>query len=548
MNANNNNFNRGGRQANIQVQQRPVPLRTPSLRVCGTSPSAYFSKYHFQEEGSRIIKNYFENLIKSEEKPGQRFATGFQEHPHPVGATFRAYYHDLILYGYGKDSEMLDIGSSVVRMASRFDEPTAGVERPVVDRVRMTAPILSTRDVFRRQANLTSITGVPHVCSCEGGISKPGCANCDHPTPITTAIDSIYYDGVVEEIVKRSWLANFDHVSYVTFNDYHHAHIDNPKMKGRCADGESTYELVNKSAGLGHKAYAGVRVDVRGNIEPYIHKVIQTKGLSSWKVPMILDVSETIKNYPMAPRAFVDNNKLAVYVHFEVLDQVWNGDVPYKLCRVHVIPTLTYALLGGNQVPELDGLYLTDFNELSKNSDSVIDRLLITAPPTLSVHDIRIDTGYRNTPEYRQVMLDFQRMDETNKSYLRMWDTICFEASQLWSLHQSNERLYTTLGKDGKMYVTVEVYRRKFGVHWRNADLKARAPLNLVMKAYIALGNKKSVDAMNNACANFQKDVAETLGDGVLYATEAFLIARIIRGQQQARANVFYTHANSLSH
>jgi len=127
---------------------------------------------------------------------------------------------------------------------------------------------------------------------------------------------------------------------------------------------------------------------------------------------------------------------------------------------------------------------------------------------------------------------------------LRGWDAIVHQAKNWWSDMKTNHRIYTSLHNDGEIYVTAELYKECFGVQYRKAENILHAKLDHVMKAYVLLGSKQSIQALTNACSNYQKEFSADLSyDELINMNDAFLIARVIRAEQMQRT----THICALS-
>jgi hypothetical protein len=556
-NPNNNNNNGNGRRRNQNnnqggniVQQVPPRdnLRKPHLNFGNGVLSAFHAKYSFGKEGTEIMQTYFKNLYKAppqKNKEGAetlRFTTGLGNHPHPVGATFRAHFHDLILHQFAPQAKMLDIGSSIQRMVSRFDPPVNGVEQPVTNRVHMTAPYLSLRDCTRRVEKLSvpEVMNCPHVCHCVGGTqSCPNCAVAQN-FHITTAIDSIYYPGVLEEMAKHTHVigsgTNYKSVAhgYVAFNDYHAAFSQNRVLRGECADGESEWEIRTVMKADGMPPTVQVASTVRGNIAPYTHRVINSRGLHSWANRFEVDAHPNLPNMKL--------QKIAV---FEVIDEVWNKSVPYRLCKVFIFdyadwekePMYGVRVLGR----WMSYSEIEDFSEITAKIPGEDDPYANIKTDFIMNNNMRD----RREADINTIISNFSRNTVKEGESLKIWDSLCYEMANVWSDYRTNERIFTSVENDA-LWITAEVYKTYLGISFRKYEHTMKAPLKLVIEAYVALGNKKTIDSLQNACANTQKDSAAIFGDGVIHAHEAFLIARIIRGQQAKRTEKIFSMATSL--
>jgi len=542
----NNNAQGHGRVQNGLGNVQPVVnerLRKPNLSFHKGSLANFFPKYNFGPEGTKYLESYFQHLIKNEEKKGERFKIGLAKHHHPFGALTRSVMDGYVSGLYEPTAKMLCVGSSTTRTLSSFDPPVANQEVPLSRRVHMTCPILSNRDVIRKQDTETKLIGVNpvdlHRCECIGG-SGIHCANCLPATnlfPVVKSIDSIYYDGVLEEMAIQAKGTGYKTVGYAAFNDYHAAMVKNSSRKGRCWDDESHYEVYEQAVtdnffGPGlprERMIPMVKSTVKGNITPYRHRIIATQGESNFVVKVSIVSAEW--QFPQVCPPLED-----VYCVFNELECFWNGDVPYKLFHINFIPSNVYLMYPGMECPHLhrylETTPITHVEEVLPVSE-VLERIL-DKPRKNEEDAFLMDDHRKATIKSLTSTYDFSRMDIDFVRSVRAWDAIVYEFKNWWSEYKTNERI-VTFQKSGTLYVRAEFYKEICGTHYKKAEHNVEAPLALVVESYNAIGNKKSIDAILNATANLQKDKAEELGVGVVHVNEAMIIAKLIRAQQFRR-------------
>jgi len=505
----------------------------------------------------------------------------------------------------------LDIGTSAVRLSNMWDEPVlengAYTYSRVCERTYSTAPKLTVRDVMRQNIyqNNRGIGGylydnMPLHCGCTGGSHTNDCFNCNDPERFfdyLTSIDSGYFADVHKEMAKQAVKFNCKSVGYMAFNNYCDS-IMKGVYTGETTDNESRWKVTNRLiktkrdmslAALGQEAYdiymaepnqdLEVRSEVNGNPEDYIHGIVNTGGKQCWvvehTVPPQYAPTPALTYNPytgrpnttfraMAPVVITPETKVACI--YEIVDRWENKTVYYDTVRVTYVPWAEYVTLGKldvyhtkdflmkrSQIPrkevvEIDPVILKDNLAYIREINAVIDSALIREP-----------TSVHHSATAKSLIVNLSRQSEKFGENLAAWDSLCYTAANLFSEFKTNERLFTSIGKDkdGKdnLFITAELYKSFAGIHYRKAELTFKAPLMMVMKAYDALGSKQTLGALNNSIANYQKKIlekdsslfaTEVFGGNVLHCHEAFLIARIMKGQQEVRANKVFSLASSL--
>lgn len=507
---------------------------------------SFYTPYYLEGPALILFQEYFKYLGKvgEEDSHGKtKLKHGNVQHGHPSGAWIRNYFSMLILHKYtAQNRKILDVGSSVVRYANLHDEPvvTAGRKcpNPISNRVYCTAPIIDERDVARfidHQFNEAAVN-YPHRCACVGGAihaTNPTCANCSTPNfDYVSSIDSMYYKGVIEEFVrvaKRNWDANLKcskTVGYFAFNDYHAALLGVGR-KGFACNRESSYQIDDKGQ---------VNVLIHGNPAPYTHGILCTNGLDSWSWA-------------------VDG----IRVVCTVVEQIWNGDVPYRLAKCYFFEDRKDGDENATERPRLDVLQLPVMFEPPKDAPLKEEQIYAIAE-RLAKYDPMWDGTMSQSSKKKahKVAVNFARNQPDGVASLAMWDSICYEFKNWASDFKTNERIFTYIEQvidpktkqwngEQQYMVEMQLYKKFFGFNFKWSETVYTAPLDMVMKAYVRLGAKKTQDSFNFAMTSFQKEVEDTLGVMNVFATDAFYIARVIRAQQQMRTSHLFKQSVSIS-
>jgi hypothetical protein len=518
------------------ANNRPRTETNSTVQVHRQTITSLSSSYCFGEEGKKALETQFAYLAKQEGK--LRFQD-WQPHPHPVGATMRAAFDDLVKFGYLAGQKIHDIGGSKTRVMSRFDPEGT----KMTDRVHTTTPVLSVRDIHRERTNPEE---VPNNCQCIGGQWANRCAECCALAPYwksAMSVDSIYYPGVMEELMGVLRVSK--RAGYVVFNDYHHAYLKNGKS-GRACDAESTYTISGST----------VTSTVKGNVSPYKHGVLKTGGGYSWQY-LIKHPSPSMQG-------------AEYWMIFETLHEFWNHDIPYKLCRVVCIAEnelvnrgfaprtgmpdcQTYGLndsiwfdVDEDKARDTEERYRKEMAlYLSKYEDPKPDT---KSPPEISTWQMRIEEcKHKNTPEAAQMVIDLNRRIETYRSMYATWDAVVRE----WNsrVHKTNERFYTTHEAD-ETWATCEIstsawYTLGFSL---NRTLY-KAPLQMVYDAFVRIGQKETIQAIDQAATTALRDYIKErdLGHWSNQVQEAFIIARVMRAQQIRRLQTAMMTSSSVS-
>lgn len=465
--------------------------------------------YTLGPEANKSLRKYFSYLIDNETPDRPRFVNqSRQVHPHPVGGFIRAYMGDLIPLKYAPDGLILDIGTSQVRLASRYD--TDG--QPLCHRVHSMAPVLSGRDILREMANKPRVYGSSlkpktdfiNGCRCEGGQWKSRCHVCTSDMFDTTmSVDSVYYPGVLEEILSHG---THGALGYVVFNDYDKARIMNGNQ-GVALDRESHYVIEGDQ----------VSSYVNGNPAPYQHGFLRTGGHDTWQY------------------RFFFRGKI-YYMVFETVEEFQNGDIPYKMCRVYVVDHL--RIIAANPLESMGVKGIPLFTSHFFSSEERLEPKQVTKVVEVSKDTIGLRLSERPGCRRSQggdVLIDLTARDERTKSDLAIWEA--FVDQYEFYVHSRSERFFTTLEEvDGSkvQMINMEMLSTKwYTLGLATASTSVRARLEHVVEAYLAIGNKKLNSSVKQACIQVQRNLG--LGAKSLDLTEAFLIARVMRAQEEVR-------------
>jgi len=541
------------------ISDRTKNARGPKLEVSGNSISKFYSKKHFGPEAREVLLKKFERFGRKETGELKNFGLGTEDHPHPLGATKRAMHSDLIWCAYHKTGLGMDLGTSMIRASGMYDEPRKvevrrgadwilydQIEVPTLDRMICVTPKLGFKDHVRVVNNIPR--GVEHIqpytnrnrCDCVTGLSA-GCVNCNQIPDFTVATDSAYYPGVINKIVENIVKADYLGKGYVILNDFHKAYTKTGQLKGETCDKESKYEIYK-----GKQGETRVRMWVRGNDSPYDHQILNTGGHDSWNTIMTIKIAGVEQN---------------VIVTFHRIDETMDKDLPYATFTLYVrpIPKNENGVdmaeeIEDIHIPHMSGLWATvpfekdvpaysyEDNKYKKILDGIIDKNPIEK-------QLRISESHNLSIQSKQLVIDYCKQSEEFVSSLRLWDSIMFEWNNFVSAYETNERIATVVREDGKLDIICEIYSTKvLGLTTKFKSHKLVASLDSVLKAYIHLGNKKTLDSLTNACSLYQKEIGEIFGmEGVTGAHDAYLIARVIRAQQERRGQAVFEASSSIA-
>jgi hypothetical protein len=338
---------------NVAEPREPVGQeRRPKLDIRNGTLNRYQPEYLFGEEAEEIMHRYFRETFgrDADRAVNPKYAkySGYKYHRHPLGATLRAFFYDLVTLKYTNTGTVIDIGGSRKRLAGRFNTNGA----PLHESHHTTNPILDCKDL-EREKGLTKADKLVSFCRCLGREASDRCKQCNYQFNHAITIDSNYYPGVLEEFSQRVYESKG--FGYMVFNDYHMAMLKNGLL-GRCADGESIYEIKQDK----------VTVTVEGNLAPYKHGFIKTNGLRNWQyrvrvcrslgqqtIDPEMEIIDTFYDKVVHP---VDKTPILGYLVCEEHETIWNKDVPYRLVKCHFVSDEELVAIGGDISCGYDGV------------------------------------------------------------------------------------------------------------------------------------------------------------------------------------------------
>jgi hypothetical protein len=489
--------------------------KRPTLTLYKGSLSAIHIPYVLGPEADKALRKHFNTLLLNEDTTRPRFVVQSRhQHPHPVGAFMRAYFGDLVHYKYAKHGMVLDIGTSQVRLTNRFDVNGWNLSW----RVHSMAPILSGRDIMREMANADRIHEsdgtLQNSCRCTGGQWVNRCYSClipqfDH----TMSVDSIYYPGVLEEMIANGLREDYKGrgaLGWVVFNDYDKARIIHGR-EGSALDKESSYVIK------GDKVIS----TVAGNPAPYEHGFLRTGGHDTWQYHMFAKDR--------------DGKAHQVNVIFETVEEFQNGDVPYKLCRVYIIK---HSKLVG--VNELEGAGVSGIPTYSsqwyKETIPIIPKneILPVTKDTIGYHLAGNVTGFTRPSKSGDLLTDLISKEERQHKDLAIWQT--FVNQYEYHVLKRNERFFNTVeeiaGKQTELVHMEMLTSKWYTLGLATSQKVVTAKLSHVIDAYLAIGNKKVTSSVKQACIQLQRAAPK---EELMDITDAFLIARVMRAQEEVR-------------
>jgi hypothetical protein len=509
---------------NIVNQQR-VGNRNPYLPMERGAFCSIPIKYLFGNEGRTAITNWAREQVGQYDLARKlRIDSGYVPHEHPVGATMRDIF-SMLVYQWCSGRTKFEIGASRKRIVQRED--SNGL--PIAHTLHSANPELDVRDTIRlREMSPSELNGVSSCkCTC-GRRTRMECEFCQFNFERNISIDSCYYDGVIDELHIRG---QFGGIGYVVFNDYHKAYLTRGR-NGRCLDGESNYSIYEEKGEL------MVRSKVEGNPAAYNHKIVNTSGLKTWQYKL-----------PVDPLLSHDGFQSHYWAIWNIEKEFWNGDVPYRIAKVHVIPQSKEdsPKEGMAGVPVLDDIFakatskefgasedtdLTDSDEPSiltrpeevEPNPAPLQMLLDKVDKQLGLDKIK------NQLKEGQEILDFRNNEIRNQS---KWENFkhLIEATAAWS----NERIFVTERLEmgvKRAEVNLMVSDKcwwTLGLPLKNTTYKA--PLWAVEKAYTEIGCK-----VTDASIQYVKVRLQQADPTNAFAyRDAISIARVMRSMERER-------------
>lgn len=275
-------------------------------------------------------------------------------HGHGFGAWLRHRSEDMVFHGYHTTGSVISIGANASRLHTSQDVPFKTPDgsfdtKPLIERVYGMCPKVVPMDQIRQkkwtlaiennvQLQDKNLNTVRNICwNCKGSTTtvRPDgspelyttafveywrllqnnterakyfndrCESCVSKKTAASSVDSVYYDGVIQEMEWRCVLD--DSVAYFGFFDYH-TPITRGQDSGLYWDNEGTWEFSTSNA--------TVYSDNTDNSEAYMHGVLQTGGKDSW---------------------IWRSNFSTYWLLCETIDITYNRDVPYRTVRMFAV-------------------------------------------------------------------------------------------------------------------------------------------------------------------------------------------------------------------
>lgn len=633
-------------QAEEHKRNRERNTDPRKLKVDRGNVVVYQNNYKFSPEQLGSLYMYFENLSWGRSDQGDRLKVGgeygYVAHHHALGATYRALFDDLITYKYSDNLEMLDIGTSTVRMLSRFESNGD----PVWFRTFCMKPNMGSRDDKRTSDNRHRIASMVADLNTKHKVAMPenrGVAPNDHvslhadyhtckhaagpvkelhvfqtlqqfldaspdntedmyqlPTqliaenaryegrgtchvcrpervyPIIKSIDSAYYDGVIEEILKRC--AKHDSTGYVVLNDYCSS-VHNALTKKQVIVDAQGKIVVTGDAALNHWQKpessfvvtadlgkpAMVSVKVEGNTMNYRHKIFRTTDDYSFHYRF---VGEDFQSY---------------IATFEKLEEAQNGDTPYRMFRITASRETNWNRddLENTAILNFEDCWL-DYECLAANyaviaetfEQNALDRYNLQQAKEESIRiaaeekkkklqkPVKPTSAQANTVEETKTAVSTPKEKEID---LRHFNEDLYKHKNLkkgdWKFNQLtnagtrdrdgsfirmvrsmfDKSIFNTrlrMVGDKTYFVVTPMEKNWLGMSRPIKEFTAMAEVGAVYDAYHAIGVKESMKAIQSACVALQRDKVKEGGQAGanLNDMENFTIARILRATEFQRS------------
>jgi len=513
-------------------------------------------KFVLGPEGSEAFARKFHHL--SNAKPdgsGPRFdpSRGYIPHDHSACALGRQLSNERVIAKELRNLErrgvMIDVGGSITRNHA-MQLNTIWCQSPLdidfKDKIRFRN---LPKDVLKDMRD--------NRCDCKGGQYEERCGFCTFSHKITISVDAAYYPGVLQEQMVHSYTSKG--YGYVVFNDYHAA-LKAHGVRGRTCDEESNYLIEGDF----------VTSFVKGNNAPYKHRFLNTEGLESWYIKHDLVVPEALtknlkawddNNWVEAARQKrkVDTKIVKAITFFEVVDEFINKDVPYRTLKLYTfaedeikddlsmmaeMKTLFYE----------EGADMQDVDEDIKVSAIRMNKeVVVSKPPSSKIapNNVSVEMPELNAKDYPKFgtqVYDFinRTQTTTQSNWLElMKNHVLFP--KILGGGINNER-FSMSHLEGEHYLNLTVYNTR----WYSLGLRLKsgtytAKIDTVYKAFVKLGVKSTLQAIEFQISAMQKELEEETGLAALHVHEAFIIARVLHAQQTRRLQKAMELCDSLS-
>ena len=586
MNANKGSQKPIVRQNTTKTNQQTVHLRADnsreerphfpkdSLSVQNGAIGAVQSSYRFSREACETLENHYRSLfVKESDRTRFRIGGeyGYKNHQHALGAFLRADFHDTIMYLNEPNGRCLDIGSSPVRMFSRYQN-----EKPLINRVFMMNPIIDVRDDIRAQDNKLSIQRLcdrhnelavkldqnnaqilnPQFNTCHhvgGSDRNRGNCGCIEHFDFITAIDSAYYPGVLEEMFEQMISNQVN--GYIVLNDYLHVLLDSAYQR----DPGPLNDLENIDRNNLHKepfgktnaclnadgdpeSYCQFRINhdeirvtstVRGNVLPYNHGILNL-GKCKTFAHRYSYVNE-------------DDIEVKMLMLFEEINICFNGEIPYKTYKIRPTLLSRWSEESLRDVHIYEELFLTAseylayLNQEYLMQQEIKSNITITPVPTLrrvesgeSVNDdlFDVESYTKKLTQEDESLIDLvQRRARNEVAFVKFVRNQFRTGSHNISIRYVDKEAWIyirVVGKESRWYNPLTWF---FNVEMLGRSAHAR--LADVIEAYKKIGVKQNVKSILHSLTQNQRERDDNTG--LFNMSDAYAIARVIRVNEETR-------------
>jgi len=569
--------NNQGQIGGVRQLRQGQRMPNPHLAIAGGVVAAIRSTYNFSQPALKILRKEFGHLLL-DPTDLQRCLLGdkqgFKDHPHALGAFLRAYYDDLICYNYHPNGTILDVGGSVNRTFSRWEEVSIGGQRTRCnqgERVWTMAPCLDGRDVLRKRDHffslqdmfidyndkmpncrfavdnntIVTINNEPRNCDHREDDAKglpvekslataqfktdPDCP-CQHSYSAYKSIESWYYHGVAKGIFRRlaeDYEAGKPSVGYFVANDYYRMLANHVQVKGQIRS-----QVLNTGTPLELTFSGCVGVD---GVPESIH--IITEDASG-----TLEVTAHVKGNPAPychtfPRTSTRDTFAYGFTHGNVkylalmqkIKQTDNGEVPLVLYKTTIIP----KKMCNSFIHELEVVPFGDSCAFTL-WDLIPEDLPEKVEPIKLEDKLGTDLKLFNEDLFKhkeEVRLAGEKRYEPDALKKRVESSVWFLRTVQRQFCDRNTKHHIALQYvKGVPHLVVRKYVRSFFglVVGFDQRFTAMADLQSVLDAYVAIGVKSNSVSIHQCLVQQQRDAKEKTSE-MLGQGDAFIIASILR-------------------
>jgi len=569
------------------------------LAVAGGVVSSIKSAYEFSDEAHEILARVFRHLQIGPDKSRYDVGNkqGYNPHGHALGAFLRSYFDDLIMYKYQPRGTILDVGASPMRNVSRYQdmiEPDGRIiRRPWLYRVHMMTPNLDMRDDMREQDHMWHLdTQCRDHMVRENAMIANGtldandsfayqtfsdCSvsvnNCDHaliPDHIHVtqhqticpcseddysaikSVESWYYPGVLDAILNRAidgyTLQKCNGVAYIVGNDYHRMLVRNLK-----SDKDLQRRLTMAlNGGEFHAVYNGCTT-VHGKYESTHSIAADESGRLEVTAAVIKNNTPYQHRFPITADADVfcmqitrrnhEGREIEYVAQFELLEEVLNHDVPFVLYKVRIT-----ELSRWDDKARKAQIWVTRGDS---NIGTLFTSLGLTKCEEVLEHIERLETKPLPIVKEKDIPISIFNTDMFNEKVVKTGDKSVNAATMKAATLTNSQfvlKLKTLFGPGRGYSVRIRniagvpyLLVNKRSVLWyffaqEKASMGAMAPLEDVIKAYLAIGIKENIKSIQQTMVQEQRKKLETgMDTTILGNTDAYTIARVVRAMETQR-------------